>query len=315
MSSMSFDPVAHIYDATRGYPETVAHQLVRAMDARVEQVAGTQQGRYIEVGVGTGRIALPFATLGRAITGVDISEAMMARLYTKAREAGWQEEYQAWGTLPDEERAQTVPVRRFVYASTTNTVTDQPLSLVQSSSPVLRLVNADIKALPFHDHVFDAAIAVHIFHLVDGWEQALAEVVRVVRPGGVLLQCRDGNVTGSEPEMNSIWRKMVLELGGDMQRPGARERDVTAWFAQRGMPTEEEAVLSWRQEYVPRRTIEAIAARSWSGSWSIPAKIFDASIERLRAWAHEYYHGDLETPRTRDRSLIIVTTHITALQS
>jgi hypothetical protein len=32
MSSLSFDRVAHLYDATRGYPEVVAQQIVQAID-------------------------------------------------------------------------------------------------------------------------------------------------------------------------------------------------------------------------------------------------------------------------------------------
>jgi hypothetical protein len=29
MTSVSFDPVAHLYDATRGYPEEVTRQIIQ----------------------------------------------------------------------------------------------------------------------------------------------------------------------------------------------------------------------------------------------------------------------------------------------
>ncbi len=44
-------------------------------------LAGT--GRALELGVGTGRIALPLAQRGIPVSGIDISQAMVARLAAK----------------------------------------------------------------------------------------------------------------------------------------------------------------------------------------------------------------------------------------
>jgi len=43
-----------------------------------------REGRCLEIGVGTGRIALPLARAGASIVGVDISPAMLRRLVDKA---------------------------------------------------------------------------------------------------------------------------------------------------------------------------------------------------------------------------------------
>jgi 16S rRNA A1518/A1519 N6-dimethyltransferase RsmA/KsgA/DIM1 with predicted DNA glycosylase/AP lyase activity len=40
-------------------------------------------GAALELGIGTGRIALPFAERGIQLYGIDLSEAMVARLRTK----------------------------------------------------------------------------------------------------------------------------------------------------------------------------------------------------------------------------------------
>ena len=45
---------------------------------------------------------------------------------------------------------------------------------------------ADATALPFEDASFDAVISFIMLHHVIDWEQALAEIARVLRPGGVL---------------------------------------------------------------------------------------------------------------------------------
>src|SRR2546427_10453726 len=49
------------------------------------------------------------------------------------------------------------------------------------------LALGDATALPFPEGAFGAAVASHVFHLVPGWREGVAELVRVVRPGGVVL--------------------------------------------------------------------------------------------------------------------------------
>jgi SAM-dependent methyltransferase len=45
-------------------------------------------GRVLEIGVGTGRVAIPLAQAGYAVTGIDASEAMLAIARDKAAQAG-----------------------------------------------------------------------------------------------------------------------------------------------------------------------------------------------------------------------------------
>lgn len=85
MPGVSFDRAAEYYDATRGYPPGVDDEL---RDALVGALAVPSDARFLELGVGTGRIALPFIRAGYDYTGVDISRAMMARLRTKVASAG-----------------------------------------------------------------------------------------------------------------------------------------------------------------------------------------------------------------------------------
>jgi len=54
------------------------------VDAVVEVLAGLASGgRALELGIGTGRIALPLARRGVAVHGIDLSRAMVARLRAK----------------------------------------------------------------------------------------------------------------------------------------------------------------------------------------------------------------------------------------
>jgi SAM-dependent methyltransferase len=67
------------------YDESVAHMFTAervepAVDALAELAAG---GRALELGIGTGRIALPLARRGVPVHGIDLSRAMVARLRAK----------------------------------------------------------------------------------------------------------------------------------------------------------------------------------------------------------------------------------------
>src|SRR5215211_953512 len=90
MPGVSFDRAAEYYDATRGYRDGSAERI---RDAIVAHTGAGPSTRWLELGVGTGRIALPFIRAGYDYTGVDISQAMMDRLVGKLAEDSGRPEY------------------------------------------------------------------------------------------------------------------------------------------------------------------------------------------------------------------------------
>jgi SAM-dependent methyltransferase len=80
MPGVNFDRAAAFYDATRALPDGVAERVRDAIVDRVGARAGTT---FLEVGVGTGRIALPFVCAGHRYCGVDLSAAMLGALREK----------------------------------------------------------------------------------------------------------------------------------------------------------------------------------------------------------------------------------------
>ena len=70
------DRIAEVYDELYEHLGDVS----AAVDLLAE-LAGT--GRALELGIGTGRVALPLAAAGVAVEGIDASEAMVARLREK----------------------------------------------------------------------------------------------------------------------------------------------------------------------------------------------------------------------------------------
>ncbi|HUA11695.1 MAG TPA: class I SAM-dependent methyltransferase [Solirubrobacteraceae bacterium] len=72
-------------DVAAAYDESVAQQFT---PAELEQTAAVLahlagSGAALELGIGTGRVAVPLAERGVAVTGIDLSRAMVERLRTK----------------------------------------------------------------------------------------------------------------------------------------------------------------------------------------------------------------------------------------
>ena len=79
MSGISFERAADFYDATRGLPAEVHGALT---DVLAAELSG--RAPCLEVGVGTGRIALGLHGRGIELVGADIARAMLQRLVTNA---------------------------------------------------------------------------------------------------------------------------------------------------------------------------------------------------------------------------------------
>jgi ubiquinone/menaquinone biosynthesis C-methylase UbiE len=256
VTSISFDRAADIYDATRGYTPAVAD----AIGAAVFAAAGDRPGtRMLEIGIGTGRIALPILARGADVVGVDVSPRMLERLAANFAERRTAEPDRPWGQLD------------------------------------ARL--CDITALPFPDASFDAAIVVHVLHLVSAWRTALDEVLRVIRPGGVFLIGNDRAPGTVYSRLRGKWNTIVQELGADLTPPGAAGYEpVLDELRARGLTGEATTPVTWTERHRPRQIIDDIARRTWSGTWSVPDDILAMSITRLEAWAERELGPDFETP-------------------
>jgi SAM-dependent methyltransferase len=148
--------------------------------------------------------------------------------------------------------------------------------------------------LPFPDATFDVAYAVHVFHLVAGWQNAIAEVRRVLKPRGCLLV----DFYGRNPEspirkIRAHLRALVNARGVDTRRPGSQsDEELRAELDKWGAETRIAEVAQWQETFTPAQIIDALAARIHSETRLIPPEILAAVIPDLRAWAENEF-GDL----------------------
>jgi SAM-dependent methyltransferase len=77
--STSFDPVADFYDESAA--EMFTDSVVTPVVDLLAELAG--HGPALELGIGTGRIALPLAARGVSVTGIDASVKMVEKLREK----------------------------------------------------------------------------------------------------------------------------------------------------------------------------------------------------------------------------------------
>ncbi len=293
-SSFSFDPLADLYDATRGYPpdvaQQIAHDIAQALDAR----PGT---RFLEVGVGTGRIAVPLATQGFDYSGVDISGKMIAYCMAKLREQGWQEEARLWGSLPDEQGMQATEVWRFRQA-------DPPARM--------RLALADMMALPFANASFDVSLGVHVFHLVPDWQQAIREAMRVVHPGGLFVRCWDRHTSEEKELIDRKWKEILAELGVEIRNSRSFSGGVIEqWLRADGLQPEIVSLTRWETLTTPRERVEHFVRRVTSDSHRLPDELFSVASERLERWAQDSFGERLNTPHTHTHQFMLCKTEVT----
>lgn len=80
MNYLSFDSMAKLYDETRVFDKGCFNSV---LDYLVDRLPPDIHSSVLEPGIGTGRIAVPLAEKGYKVTGVDISDKMLAVLQEK----------------------------------------------------------------------------------------------------------------------------------------------------------------------------------------------------------------------------------------
>lgn len=243
--SVSFDRAAEYYDRTRSNPDHVQRRLTRVLADELQQ-----RQPVLEIGVGTGRIALPLHDAGIRLIGADLSRPMMDRLVAKA----------------------------------------------EGSSPI-PLVQADATRLPFADGAFGAVQAAHVLHLIPDWRAALAELVRVVRPGGVVLI--DQGLGRTRQWWDAIHDRFRRELGVQRRFTGIEgPAEIDAAMDALGASLRALPRVRGSASSRPEEAIEALEQGLFSWTWDLPEGELLRAGQATRAWAHERF-GSLDRPRRR----------------
>jgi SAM-dependent methyltransferase len=234
--SIRFDTAADHYDKTRAVSDETMDRTITLLASELRD-----RGRVLEVGVGTGLLALRLHEAGIPVSGLDLSAPMLAKLVEKA-----------------------------------------------GGAPPFPLLIGDATTMPFANGAFGAAYLRWVLHLIPDWRTALAEMARVVRPGGVLVvslgafdevgaavRARFSEITGLSTDPVGLMWSNHGALDAELEGMGLRLRVLPA------IPEEEEEPLG--------SFLDAIEEGRWSWTWHVPEDARVDAVRELRPWAEERF--------------------------
>lgn len=174
------------------------------------------------------------------------------------------------------------------------------------------VAQGDMLQLPIRDAAIDAVLAVHVFHLVSDWRGALAEAVRVLRPGGAIINGRDWR----DPEscyglLRAKLREVAMDLQPGIRPPGAGAALAQALARYGGVTDDELVAAEWEMRASPAQIIEDMAAGNEPETWALGEALLQAAIARVRAWAEATW-SDLAAEQTVRRRFLLSVTRLPA---
>jgi SAM-dependent methyltransferase len=154
---------------------------------------------------------------------------------------------------------------------------------------------ADAAALPVTDQSTAAVLAMHMLYHVDNVDTALAEVVRVLPPGGILLAST--NARDDKNELDDLWATAAADVLGTEHGP--RRISLSNRFALDDAPAllrpyfADIRVLELPGTITvpePEPVINHLASyRTWADATGVP---FDATLDRARHLLHRVIDRD-----------------------
>jgi ubiquinone/menaquinone biosynthesis C-methylase UbiE len=99
------------------------------------------------------------------------------------------------------------------------------------------LLFGDAVAIPLSKGVFKAILAIHLFHLMTDWRDALIEIIHVLSSDGTIITGHVGAVT-YQSFLNQLYRQRRNELGYATTTPGADPSKVVAELTTYGAKVE-----------------------------------------------------------------------------
>lgn len=153
---------------------------------------------------------------------------------------------------------------------------------------------ADATEVPFRNDVFGGAVVRHVLHLIPAWETAVAELTRVVRPGGVIL-VNPGSFGGIWRELNEL---LLREMGEAVRPVGLDHNDTASLdraMKERGARFRELPAVVVRDEVTLREYVRDVGGNAYSWTWRLDDAARARAVAVVRAWGERRF-GGLDEP-------------------
>ncbi|MEE4330102.1 MAG: class I SAM-dependent methyltransferase [Wenzhouxiangella sp.] len=257
--------VARDYDVLRGHPAEVSVEIGRAIASYFQPDA-----RILEIGVGTGRIALPVAAAGCEVFGVDLSSEMLSALARRLEKDGNQRIHLTQGDI------RALPYRDDAFDGA---LAVHVLHLVSDWAHVLEQVSrlvrpGGILALG-RDWIDPESFSGKIRN---EFRRTVVEVGTEMLPPGA--------TAAAPPSGGAAIVKCLMDLGAAPIGEG------------------EVVGAEWTTELTPRQVLDGIGSRDDAESWVLPDDVLTETMRRLEAYAANEWE-DLTAPQPVMRRFMI----------
>jgi demethylmenaquinone methyltransferase / 2-methoxy-6-polyprenyl-1,4-benzoquinol methylase len=206
-----FDGIAERYDLLN---DILSGGQVRLWRRAVSRIIGAGPGdRVLDLAAGTGTSSLSFTATGADCVACDFSLGMLRAGRTRVAKAGRNQRGGRGGRLG--------------------------------------WVAGDALRLPFRDEAFDAVTISFGLRNVAGPAAALAEMLRVTRPGGRLVVCEFSTITPAPLDM--LYRRYLINVLPAIARRTARHPEAYTYLA--------ESIADWPAQ---RELAGVIEAAGWT---------------------------------------------------
>lgn len=150
-------------------------------------------------------------------------------------------------------------------------------------------VLGDIQRLPFAAQNFDAALCVHVLHLIPDWQGVLASIMRLVKPGGAVLLGRDWiDPQSCAGALRMQFRQAVVELSDSVTSPITAGHIVQELIDLGALATDsgqENCAAEWQTSLSPRQILDGIRSKDDQESWVLPDDLLERVMARLDTYA------------------------------
>jgi ubiquinone/menaquinone biosynthesis C-methylase UbiE len=135
---------------------------------------------------------------------------------------------------------------------------------------VQNLLLADATSIPFMDKVFDAAISVHVLHLISKWKKTLKEVCRVTRHAMLSLDY------AREDPVHKAYYSLLKWHGHERHHPGKSEQELKDLIN----PTRTQFATSY--DVSADDCLANLKQRTCSRQWEVPEHVNLKIMKRLK---------------------------------
>lgn len=187
MKSLPFNGMAQLYDETRVFDRRCFNA---ALDFLIKKFPTHIFSKVFEPGIGTGRIAIPLAQRGYHVTGVDISQDMLALLQNRLAHAkdplriSYQQADVTKLPFPDTAFDMAIAVHLFYFIREWKKAADEVLRVVKHGCPIVLMHTGTGAEIPFLNERYKELSVEQGFSIKEIGVKSTAEVVGYFRSLG-----------------------------------------------------------------------------------------------------------------------------------